>query len=105
MNKSKDVKKVKYNKVKMINDTLFNIIILLTTLDLFEYANKVLFYLNIITIILGLFILMINILKWLKYYSDYKKGIVEYEKADKMQYVLVAFTSILLGFRLAFLIY
>lgn len=89
----------------MINDTLFNIIILLTTLDLFEYANKVLFYLNIISIILALFVLIINILKWLEYYSDYKKGVVEYEKEDKIEYILVAFGSILLGLRVAFLIY
>lgn len=89
----------------MINDILINILIIMNVISRFKHANGSLHILDIMTIILCLTLVLLNILRWIQFYINNKKGIVEYVKDDGIQYVFLLVTPILLGVQLATLLY
>ena len=89
----------------MINDMTINILILMNAIDILKDANRGFCILDIVMIVLCLVLLFIHIAKWIKFYINKKKGIVEYVKDDGIQYVFLFVTPILLGIQLAMLLY
>ena len=105
MNKEKDMKNVKHGKIKIINDVLLNILILLNVLINFKVDGTENFLiLNTTLIIISLVLIAVSTLKLVKYFNDSKKGIVEYVKDDIIQYVFLIIIPILLLIQITLLL-
>lgn len=105
MNETIEITIVKYHKLKMINNVLMLLLIVLSVIDNFIDTNTTFFVVDLIVLIIMLMIFTKDIAKWIITYREHKTDGIEYAKEDIIQYIFVVLLPIQLGVRVAMLIY
>lgn len=105
MNETIEITIVKYHKLKMINNVLMLLLIVLSVIDNFIDTNTTFFVVDLIVLIIMLMIFTKDISKWIITYREHKTDGIEYAKEDIIQYIFVVLLPIQLGVRVAMLIY